>query len=245
MSTRVGAWSIPPRIVAHRGASIEAPENTLAAFRAALEAGAPAVELDVHLAADGVPVVLHDDTLDRTTSGAGPVSERTSEEIARLDAGAWFGERFRGERVPTLAEALDFLHGRALVDVEVKTADRTYPGLVIAVEKAIRERWLVSDVVVSSFDAESVREAKARGLATALILPGEPMADEARAWGVFSDAFAIGEWAVTREVVEACAKPVYAWTVDDAARARALYEAGVAGVITNDPRGMRAVTRTG
>lgn len=237
------AWSVPPRIVAHRGASIEAPENTLAAFRAALDAGAPAVELDVHLAADGVPVVVHDDTLDRTTSGAGPVAERTSAEIARLDAGAWFHPRFAGERVPTLAQALDLLAGKCLVDIEVKTVDRPYPGLVAAVEERVRERGVVADVVVSSFDAESVRDVKARGLSTALILPGEPTADEARAWGLFSDAFAIGEWAVTREVVEACAKPVYAWTVDDAARARALFDAGVAGVITNDPRGLRAVTQ--
>src|SRR4029077_5147965 len=96
-----------PLVIAHRGASGTCPENTLAGFRRAAELGAPMVELDVQLTRDGEGVVIHDVTLDRTTDGSGPVADHPRAEIERLDAGAWFGPTFRGERVPTLARVLD------------------------------------------------------------------------------------------------------------------------------------------
>ena len=92
----------PPLIVAHRGASGLAPENTLAAFRLAIELGAPAVECDVHLSADGIPVVIHDAQLDRTTNGKGPVAEQPFAALQTLDAGGWRDPRFAGERLPAL-----------------------------------------------------------------------------------------------------------------------------------------------
>lgn len=100
-------------IVAHRGYSARAPENTLAALRAALDAGASSLEWDVRMARDGIPVLFHDDVLDRTTDGRGRVDRCTSEELARLDAGGWFSEEFRGEPVPTLEQALTDVAGRA------------------------------------------------------------------------------------------------------------------------------------
>ena len=106
--------------IAHRGASRCAPENTLAAFEAAIRQGVDAIELDVRLTEDGVPVVLHDDTLDRTTDGQGPVDALSYQLLRRLDAGAWFGSAFRGERVPTLTEALECARGRCGVNVEIK-----------------------------------------------------------------------------------------------------------------------------
>ncbi|MGI8869608.1 MAG: glycerophosphodiester phosphodiesterase [Mycobacteriales bacterium] len=95
-----------PLVVAHRGDAHRAPENTLAAFRAAHEAGADAIELDVQLTADGVPVVVHDELLDRTTSGTGPVRALTWSRIRELDAGSWFDPRYAGEWVPALAEVV-------------------------------------------------------------------------------------------------------------------------------------------
>src|SRR5215204_6586712 len=89
-------------VVAHRGASAEAPENTLAAFRLALEQGAPAVECDVHLSADGSPVVIHDETVDRTTNGKGAVAALTRAALRGLDAGSWHGPGFAWEPIPTL-----------------------------------------------------------------------------------------------------------------------------------------------
>lgn len=219
-------------MIAHRGASLEAPENTLASFRAALDAGAPAVEFDVHLSKDGVPVVIHDDTLERTTNGTGAVAERTLAQLRALDAGG-------GERVPTLAEVLDLLAHRALLDIELKTLDRPYPGLVDAVAAAVDKRGLRDSVVLSSFHEPTVREAKARGFASALIVPGEPLYDDVRAWAEFCDALGVAVWGLTPQAVRACAQaalPVYAWTVDEPEAARRLLAAGVAGVITNDPR---------
>jgi glycerophosphoryl diester phosphodiesterase len=101
-----------PEIIAHRGFSARAPENTLAAFRAALDAGAPAVEFDVQTAACGTPVVIHDEMLGRTTNGVGPVQRRPLSQLKALDAGSWFGPDFAGEAIPTLEEALWLLSGQ-------------------------------------------------------------------------------------------------------------------------------------
>lgn len=96
-----------PAIIAHRGASSAAPENTLAAFRRAADEGAAWIECDVKLTADGRPIIFHDDTLDRTTDGGGVVDDYTLDVIGALDAGGWFSPEFRGEPVPTLEEMLD------------------------------------------------------------------------------------------------------------------------------------------
>lgn len=108
-------------IIAHRGYSARAPENTLAALRAALDAGTDSVEFDIHTAADGTPVLIHDNNLGRTTNGVGPVRRRTIGQLKRLDAGAWFSPEFEGEPIPTLEEALDEVRGRVRrVYAEVK-----------------------------------------------------------------------------------------------------------------------------
>jgi glycerophosphoryl diester phosphodiesterase len=119
----IPAWRRPLRF-AHRGASARAPENTLAAFEEAIRLGVDAIELDVHLSADGVPVVIHDDTVDRTTDGRGAVGALSLAALRRLDAGSWFGARFRGERIPTLEEALDCARGRCGLNIEIKETGR-------------------------------------------------------------------------------------------------------------------------
>lgn len=141
-------------VIAHRGDSAHAPENTLAAFRAALAAGADMVEFDVGLTRDLVPVILHDATLDRTTDGRGRLSAHSHEEIARLDAGSWFGPRFRGERIPTLDQALDLLAGRAEVNIEVKpeVLEQAGPERAAAlVLEPVRQRGLLGCALFSSF----------------------------------------------------------------------------------------------
>ena len=148
-----------PEIIAHRGFSASAPENTLAAFEAAVAAGADRIELDVQLTRNGAPVILHDDLLDRTTSGKGPVEAMSLDEIRRLDAGSWFHPRFRRERVPTLDEALDCCAGRIAVNVEIKAC----PGAAASgrIERLVAEAvaarrppgaWTDEWAIVSSFD---------------------------------------------------------------------------------------------
>ncbi len=168
-----------PLRFAHRGASARAPENTLAAFEEAIRLGVDAIELDVHLSADGVPVVIHDDTVDRTTDGRGAVAALPLAALRRLDAGSWFGARFRGERIPTLEEALDCARRRCGLNIEIKEARRgtarrarrgragdrtpaTDPAaLARAVARTISRSRLRDLLLVSSFSRQALERARA------------------------------------------------------------------------------------
>ena len=138
-------------VIAHRGASAAAPENTLAAFRLAADLGADGVELDVRRTVDGQLVVIHDASVDRTTGGTGRVGALTLDQLRRFDAGRKFGPPFRGERIPLLSQVFEVLGGRLLVDVEVKAA-----GVEAAVLDLIRKTQMVDSVLISSFDAQVV-----------------------------------------------------------------------------------------
>lgn len=127
-------------IVGHRGACGYAPENTLKSFAKAIELGCPRVELDVHVSADDVPVVIHDSTLDRTSDGEGPVRNQTLRDLKRLDAGD-------GEKIPTLLEVMKLCRGRAELQIELK--DRLAPPLVASL---IQKNWDTDKVVITSFD---------------------------------------------------------------------------------------------
>lgn len=163
------------RLIAHRGASLVAPENTLAAFRAALHGGARAVELDVHPTRDGELVVMHDDRVDRTTDGSGALRDLTLAEVRGLDAGSWFSPAYRGEPVPTLAEVLELTRGRAETFIEVKA---NAPGM--------REKLLTTiagrrDVRVISFDQQFLAGLPP-GVPTGVLLEPKPMLDRLKLW---------------------------------------------------------------
>lgn len=141
---------VDAKVVAHRGFSHRAPENTLAAFRQAADLGVM-IELDVTLAATGEVVCIHDDDLDRTTTGMGPVAARTLAEVQALDAGSWFDPAYVGERVPTLDEVLAEIDGRVVIDIELKTRDDKV-ALPRAVVAAVQRAGQSDRVFVSSFD---------------------------------------------------------------------------------------------
>ncbi len=143
--------------LAHRGASTQAPENTLAAFRKAAEVGVAGFEFDVQLSKDGFVVVIHDEKLERTTNGSGLVKDYTLEELQRLDAGKWFGEEFAGEKIPTLDQVLDEFASTAMVyNIELKSGIVFYPGLEEKVLEAVKCRNLSERVVISSFNHYSL-----------------------------------------------------------------------------------------
>ena len=144
-------------IISHRGAAAIAPENTLAAMRFAIEQGVEFVETDVHLTADGVPVLMHDPTLDRTTSGSGEVAAHTLAEIQALDAGSWFGPDFAGEPVPTLAEFLDEL-ARSSVRALVELKGEWTPEQLSAATELLRARGMVNRVALQSFEVDTLTE---------------------------------------------------------------------------------------
>ncbi len=136
----------------HRGASAYAPENTLTAFNMALEMGADGVELDVTLTKDGVPVIIHDDAVDRTTDGHGPIQQMTLAEVKCLDAGSKFDSKFAGERIPTLAEALKTVGERGIVNIELKGTSVKDDGLEKAVLPVIEDCGMAERVIISSFN---------------------------------------------------------------------------------------------
>lgn len=147
-----------PYAAAHRGAGRIAPENTLAAFRGALDCGAVALELDVHLTRDERIVVIHDDTLDRTTDASGPVSAYSGEEIRAADAGSWFGLAVAGERVPYLEEVIELSEGRARLHVELKGEGAEL--LAARVVAVVRRLGAADRVILMSFDLDAVLAAR-------------------------------------------------------------------------------------
>lgn len=219
----------------HRGASAIAPENTLAAFRAAEAAGADGVELDVQLSRDGVPVVLHDSTVDRTSDGRGAVGELTLAELKELDAGSWFGAAFAGEKIPNLAEVLKWAGDRLRLNVEIKDAAAGQAVLDLA------QRYSLASVLVSSFDHALLQKlrAGAPNLPLAFLWEGSdwPAALE-RAAACGAASFHPRVDGLSVELVVACRRwkiAVYPWTVDQAASLDACRRLAVDGVFCNDP----------
>ncbi|MCP3763568.1 glycerophosphodiester phosphodiesterase [Domibacillus sp. A3M-37] len=147
-----------PVIFAHRGASGTHPENTMTAFQAAVEKGADGIELDVQLTSDGEMVVIHDETVNRTTDGKGAIEQMTAEEVASLDAGSWFHEKFAGEKIPTLDEFFAWASGNSLqINVELKTNKVPYHGIEKKVLDLIEHYNMRGRVIISSFNFDSIK----------------------------------------------------------------------------------------
>ncbi len=231
-----------PQIIAHRGASAEAPENTLAAYRRALAIGVHGVELDVNLSADGEPMAIHDHVLDRTTNGHGPVGARTLAELRQLDAGRWFGEAFAGERLLTLAEALDVLRAVRVI-VEIKTGLGRTLGIAARVAAVIRASTH-HHVTVSSFDHPLLVEVKAAlpELDTAVLYTARPinalrLAQDAGAGTLHPYWFWLTPDVVTS--AHAAGLRVETWVVDEPADQARAIAMGVDAIMTNYPRRLR------
>jgi glycerophosphoryl diester phosphodiesterase len=221
-----------PRIVAHRGYCKTHPENSLSAFRAAERAGCAWVECDVQASADGVPIVIHDDTLDRTTSGAGPVSDKLCSDVSHLRLK--FEDRLTGEPVPTLPRLLAALRPATGILVELKPHDS--PGLVRNVLKMLRaERrpW-----VLQSFDPANLLEVRARdpGAPAALLVEDAASLERAagEAWaGVNADHVLLNGRVVA--ALRARGMSVGAWTVNAADDLRRVLALGPDWLITDEP----------
>ncbi|SDY58421.1 glycerophosphoryl diester phosphodiesterase [Evansella caseinilytica] len=146
-------------IFAHRGASGTHPENTMTAFQAALDDGADGIELDVQLTKDRVPVIIHDETVNRTTDGQGWVKDYTYEELKKLDAGGWFHPAFHGAAIPTLEAVLEWLAPTSLLlNIELKNGIVRYPGIEEIVLKLIKKYDVKNRVIISSFNHYSLVE---------------------------------------------------------------------------------------
>ena len=230
-----------PIIIAHRGASRQAPENTMAAFTRALELGAGGIELDVHLSADGHLVVTHDEQVDRTSDGKGLIRDKTLQQLKDLDFGSWFSEHFKGEKIPTLEEVLDLVRDwNGLLNIEIKNGPVFYPGIEKAVSDAVAQYKLANRTIISSFNHYSLVEIRKLNpeIKTApLYMAGlyEPW-QYARSLG----ACAIHPlfYNIVPEVMKGCKLNgimVNPFTVDQPEYIKAMAAAGVDGIITNVP----------
>ncbi len=145
------------KILGHRGANRRAPQNTIPAFRAAIEHGADGVEFDVQMSADGVLVVCHNYTVDETSNGTGRIDELTFEELRALDFGSWFSAEFAGTKIPTLEEVLDCVKDMEILNVEIKPARKQMEEVVRKTVETVRAYGLLGKTVFSSFDFNEIR----------------------------------------------------------------------------------------
>lgn len=247
-----------PLIIAHRGYSRLVPENTLPAFRRGMEAGADLIELDYHQTKDGIPVVLHDYTLDRTTDATSrwggkeqAVAKRTRAELTELDAGKWFSPRFEGTRLPTLKESVDLIQPHSTTLIERKARDAS------TLIRLLREWDLVNKVVVQSFDWYFVRQCRELNSEVVLGALGPPSTEKGRK---LTDPEKMLDQNYIRAIKEmganlvvwnsmlnhesvaqahAAGLRVWVYTIDDPAKAKDLVQMGVNGIITNDPETIR------
>ena len=258
---RPSGKSATPLVIAHRGASFDAPENTLAAFERALADGADGLEFDVRLAADGVPVVIHDATLRRTAGRQVSIASLSSSALARVQVGSWFNRRFPAraraeyehETVPLLSRVLELFAPRCralYVEIKCSTADAHRHARAVAA--VLRSRPTAARrVVVESFALEAIAEVKrlAPELRTAALFERSvrrpaptPRSIIERALAHDADEIALHRSLVTRRAVEAAhdaGLPVVVWTVDHPAWARRAVDLSLRALITNRPARLR------
>ncbi len=242
-SDRLGTETVV--VCAHRGASAYAPENTLAAMRKAMELGADMAELDVQQTADDHLVLMHDDRLNRTTSGRGLLWQKSLAELRQLDAGGWFDPHFAGEPIPTLEEVMALVRGKMQLNIEVKMHghERDIVRLVI---DTIRRNDFAAHCIVTSFDHAFIDSLKARApdLRAGYILVPELFHD-----AIFTAPLEV--LSVHHEMVDstfvarahANGKEIHVWTVNDRKTMRKMLALGVDAIITNYPDRAREVVQ--
>lgn len=227
------------KIFAHRGSRINRPENTLIAFEEALRVGADGIELDVQLSKDGEIVVIHDETVDRTTNGQGYVEDFTLAELKQLDAGSWFDEEYADQTIPTLEEVFELLAANEFtgcLNIEFKTTERRYKGIEKAVHNLIESENWGFDIVYSSFSLRSLyqlnRLDKTRELAY-LVSKSSLLVWIGRLLPFITTLHLSKSWYFQH--VQAQKKVLRLWTVNDEKQIKAAFQQGVAAIITDKP----------
>lgn len=236
--------------IAHRGGLALGPENTFTAFEKALAEGADGFEFDVHLSRDGQPVIIHDETLERTTNGSGRVAEATLKDLQKLDAGSWFGSEYAGAKIPALAELFEHYKDRNLLfNVELKTEIIPYPELAETVLKLVSRFGLEERVIISSYNQDTLKTSRKinpnvrTGLLYALEL--ENPWDRARELGCYSmhPLFFYLQDPETLTRFQREAIPLYPWTVNDPDMMETFLDASLEAIITDYPRELAELIR--
>jgi glycerophosphoryl diester phosphodiesterase len=247
------SFDTPFLVIAHRGDSTRAPENTLSAFRKAIEARANMIELDVQLTADGVLVVFHDMYLQKHSSGEGLLSDFTIEEIRKLDAGSWFSNGFKGETIPLLSEVLELAKDRILLNIEIKpeaVTENSETGIERRVCDTLQSFEMEEQALISSFDYRVLdRVCKINpALKTGLLynrkksggLSPVQLVKKYRAY-----SFHCSRWQIRKKWINECRinrVPVYVYTVNGKRAMRSLIKKGVKGIFSDKPAQLKEVS---
>ncbi|RNF39850.1 glycerophosphodiester phosphodiesterase [Planococcus salinus] len=229
-------------LIAHRGWSGKAPENTLSAIKLALEEpNIDCIEIDVHLTRDGIPVVIHDYKVDRTTDGSGYVKDMTAADIKALDAGSWFKPAFTGEKVPLLEEVLALTGGRKKLLIELKQAAGMYEGLEERVIELIRKFGVEAQCSLISFDHKSLLACMKFSpiVKRTLVISGSPLLLIDQVNEIGASAVSMNHHFVDQEMVASLNSNgigIVVWTVDQKAEAERVLELdGAIALTTNHP----------
>lgn len=236
----------PFLVIAHRGDSTRAPENTLPAFQKAIDAGADMIEFDIQLTADSVPVVFHDAYLNKHSNGDGLLSGISSERVRILDAGTWFSKEFTGVKIPLLSEVLELAKNTILLNIEIKPesiADNAGEGIEHKVYEKVRAFRMQDQVLISSFDYRALdrfrkidphiktgvlfNRKKSGGLSPMQLV---------RKYGAYS--FHCNRWQIRKKWINECLDngvPIYVYTVNKKRVMRSLIKKGVSGIFSDMP----------
>ena len=233
-----------PKVIGHRGAKAYAPENTIASIETAADLGVEWVELDVKLTKDNVPIIFHDEELDRTTNGTGLVAQTNYEDLRDLDAGSWFGDSFASVRIPTLEEAVDILLKHNLgLNLEIKPCPGREKETAEVALDHLSLYWDDRDtLLISSFQHVSLEAAMdlAPDYARGLLIGGEEMPENWKEVADYLDVKTInlGSHLITRAVADDVMDmelPLLVYTVNDPMEARALQKLGVDAFFSDNP----------
>lgn len=237
-----GAAGGVPQIIAHRGNRSVTPENTLAAFASAIRAGCGSIELDIVRSRDGVPMIIHDETLDATTNGAGKVSDYLAEEIAALDAGSWFDPAFAGAQVPTFTQFAHLLAQHPSVEVLLEFKGDWDEQATAGVVEIVNEHGIADRTILQSFSRVSITAQHAiapqsrRGVLCVEEFDG--LLDQCAAAGVYTVnpyvEYVLAHPEIVQRIHEA-GMSTMVWTANSPTQWERLVELGVDGIITDRP----------
>ncbi len=221
-------------VIAHRGASVYVPENTMLAFEKAIEQGCDMIEIDIHATKDGELAVIHDETLDRTTNRKGRICDFTFEELRTVDAG-------EGQRIPSLQQVIDLVSGKVGLVVELKE-----PGLERRIVEHLSKSSITDQIIVTSFFHSAVHQVKSLfpQVRTAVITYSQPIDTNRLAIDARADALWIFRRYVTEEMVASAHQAgleLYVWYVNDAEEMRRIARLGVDGILTGRPDTLREI----
>ena len=240
-------WPVP-LVIAHRGASAHAPENTIASFQLAKQHHADAIEFDVKLSADRQVVVIHDSTVDRTTDGSGKVSELSLAEIKELDSSSKFDKKFSGEKIPSLQEVLQLIGDQLLLNIELTNYKSPSDGLVYEIEKLINEHGLRDNILFSSFYPSNLKLAQILmpdipcGLLTYPRILGKismKLSNPGYYQALHPNIVDVSEQLVS--MVHSQGKRIHVWTVNNETDMDKMIRLGVDGIFTDDPQQLRSI----